>query len=684
MKCPACPADLTRQITRSGILVDCCPRCGGIWLDKGEIFAFTSTPTYLKYQIEEALKKPVVSARLSPKTGQPLQTILLFDELPIEYCPKTQGFWLDKAEVSALPGIDSWKLSVQPEHETPPDRTSRRFHSLRQGTAGLPNLILSSAFTLAGLYALLTFILIILSVNFKWSANLVLFLGVAVAGTQFIFGPLLMDITLRWLYRCRWAGPGQMPAHLNAFITRVCADKKISYPRVGIIEDGSPQAFTYGHTPRNARLIISRGLIDLLEPAELDAVAAHELGHVAHWDMLVMTIAGLVPLILYYVYRTLQRSLRSSRGSGKGKGPVLVVAVVSYLLYVVSEYIVLWFSRIREYFADRFSGEVTGNPNALASALVKIGYGLAGKEPSDAKNGGKAAADRAPGMEAIRPLGIFDYRTANVMAITGYTPDMGGEIDKEKLKSAMLWDKWNPWARFFEIHSTHPLIAHRLECLTEQAVSLQQDPYIVLDRRRPESYWDEFFVDLLIKFLPLLLLLVTSFAVFPVLLNNTAKFFAVICFSFGTGYLINVLFSYSSGLDRDITIAGLLKKIKVSGVRPVACRVSGRLIGRGVPGLIFSEDFVLKDETGIIFLDYNQPLPFWNLLFGLLRAGDMIGRDITVTGWYRRAPVPFIEIRTITGPSGKTLKCHTYPAKLLLALSLMALGVFLLLFSLTG
>jgi hypothetical protein len=165
---------------------------------------------------------------------------------------------------------------------------------------------------------------------------------------------------------------------------------------------------------------------------------------------------------------------------------------------------------------------------------------------------------------------------------------------------------------------------------------------------------------------------------FPYLAASPAKFFAVVCFTFGIGYLINVLFNYADMFARDITIAGLLKKIKVSGVRPVGCRVSGKLVGRGMPGLIYSEDFVLKDETGIIFLDYNQPIPLWNFFFGLLRAGKMNGQDVTVTGWYRRAPVPYIEIRTITGAEGKTHRCYTYPVKLFVAIALIVAGCVLL------
>ena len=160
-------------------------------------------------------------------------------------------------------------------------------------------------------------------------------------------------------------------------------------PWFGLIHDGAPNAFTYGHHPNNMRIVITQGILDLLEPEEVEGVVAHEIGHGKNWDMLLMTVVQLVPLLLYFLYRT---ALQAG-GRGKDNGYRIAVAVGAYVLYVASEYIVLWFSRCREYYADRFAGRVTGNPNALASALVKIGYGLAAR-------GQLCPADEEPEAEA--------------------------------------------------------------------------------------------------------------------------------------------------------------------------------------------------------------------------------------------------------------------------------------------
>ena len=191
---------------------------------------------------------------------------------------------------------------------------------------------------------------------------------------------------------------------------------------------------------------------------------------------------------------------------------------------------VLWFSRCREYYADRFAGNVTGNPGALASALVKIGYGLAArgqsheraarrKRPSTRRARKKKKAEPIFGIDAIGAMGIFDRKGAVAMvassASLGLRPlrlELGHRrrprlrsVSKENLKSAMQWDLWNPWATFYELNSTHPLIAHRLQYLSDQAATMGQEPYIVFDRRKPESYWDDFAVDVAVILLPLLL-----------------------------------------------------------------------------------------------------------------------------------------------------------------------------------
>lgn len=504
------------------------------------------------------------------------------------------------------------------------------------------------------------------------TANTALIVGVAIAILHFVLGPYLMDISLRFLYKVKWVQHDNIPDYLASFIEKVCSDRGIKFPRIGIIYDGAPNAFTYGHHPNNARIVLTQGLLDLLDEKEVLAVVAHEFGHVIHWDMLVMTLAQLVPLVTYYIYRTLARG--KSKGRNKSAPYRLIIAALAYILYIISEYIVLWFSRIREFYADRFSGNVTGDPNSLASALVKIGYGLAG---NDSQKKESSMLKRHDKLSAIGALGIFDQKTANILAISGYVPSqrMGSAFDKGKLKNVMKWDMWNPWAIFYEINSTHPLIAKRLKYLSNQSAAMGQEPFVNFDEKKPESYWDEFLVDLTVKVLPFITLIAGGVFMF---LRQDNMSYGVCALAVGLAFLINIKFRYPNSSFPDCTISSLLENVKVSAVRPVPCKVAGKIIGRGVPGLIFSEDFVIQDETGIIFLDYRQPLQIINFFFGLLRAAKYVNQDATIIGWYRRSPIPYIEIKNLM-VEGRKSTCFVYYLKLILALALIGAGVYFLL-----
>lgn len=670
MECPNCKDNkLAVVMTKQGMQVDFCPRCEGVWLDKNEIYHFAKSPSDLKTKMEEAMKIQKPSSRISPASGKPMVELpILGGAINIDYCLESEGIWLDKGEINKLSAIKS-KIQIDK------GVLEKEKVALPRTLFPLPNLLWRSGMVLFGMYALLTLFLIVLVELTKMPAHFALIGGIVVALFHFLLGPFFMDLVLRFLYRVKWVSPDDLPVHLRSFIDSVCQNKKIKFPRMGIIFDGSPNAFTYGHHPNNARIVLTQGLLDLLDEKEAEAVVAHEIGHVVHWDMLVMTLAQLVPLVLYYIYRTLIRM--KSRGRDKSAGYRIIIAISAYVLYIISEYIVLWFSRIREFFADRFSGEVTGCPDYLASALVKIGYGLAG---DDSRKKEIKEEKRGDTLNAVGPLGIFDSKTANILAIAGYSGPqrMGGEIDKEKLKDAAKWDLWNPWAIFYELHSTHPLIAKRLKFLSNQSVSLGKEPYVEFNERRPESYWDEFFVDIGVKFFPLVAFIAT-FMLF--VWKQEFLILGAGLFLIGIAYLLQVLFSYPSSDFASMDVKGLLKKIKVSAVRPVPCAIKGKIIGRGVPGLIFSEDFVLQDDSGIIFLDYRQPLGIWNFLFGLLRAAKYINKDAEILGWYRRAPIPYIEIKKLK-VEGKESSCFVYNVKLISVAVYLVLGLIVVLLNL--
>jgi hypothetical protein len=145
----------------------------------------------------------------------------------------------------------------------------------------------------------------------------------------------------------------------------------------------------------------------------------------------------------------------------------------------------------------------------------------------------------------------------------------------------------------------------------------------------------------------------------------------------GLSLLLKYLFSYHADSFPEMSIAGLLKCVKVSSIRPIPCSLTCTIVGKGIPGYVLSEDFVGKDVTGIMLFDFRQPWPIWEWIFAFLKADNYIGKEVTVEGWYRRAPVPMVEIRSIAR-DGKAVKSWLPFTRKVTALLVLALGMFIL------
>ena len=229
-----------------------------------------------------------------------------------------------------------------------------------------------SLITTSCLYGLLAAVVILITLMAGGEVLTAIYGSIIVLIIQFLISPALTDLSMRLFYRVKF--DQDVPEFAKKYIEELCKKYDVKMPKLGIIEDGGPNAFTYGRTKKYARIILTRGMFNLLNEEEIKAVIAHEMGHIVHYDMLFMTAVQIVPLVLYAIYEMLTSSAKSDSDEDSGKAAA--IGYLAYLLYIICQYIILYLSRTREYYADKFSVEETKNPNSLAEALVKIGFGL--------------------------------------------------------------------------------------------------------------------------------------------------------------------------------------------------------------------------------------------------------------------------------------------------------------------
>jgi heat shock protein HtpX len=164
--------------------------------------------------------------------------------------------------------------------------------------------------------------------------------------------------------------PDQAP-ELHAMIERLCVQANLPKPKVAVVEAQAPNAFAMGRSPKNATVCVTTGILQLLSPAELEGVLAHELTHVQNRDVVVMTLASFFATIAAYIVQ-FGFFFGGDDDSEEGGIGVLGLILVSLVVYAVSFVLLQALSRYREYAADRGSAIITGRPSALASALLKI------------------------------------------------------------------------------------------------------------------------------------------------------------------------------------------------------------------------------------------------------------------------------------------------------------------------
>jgi heat shock protein HtpX len=197
---------------------------------------------------------------------------------------------------------------------------------------------------------------------------------IIIAGALFIVQVLASEKLGLRAVGAREVSPQEYP-DLHAMIERLCVQADLPKPKVAVVETDVPNAFAIGRSKKSATVCVTTGILQLLSPAELEGVLAHELTHIINRDVMVMTIASffasIAALIVQFGFLFGGFGFGGGDGDSEEGGGIFVI-LISLLVYVISFFLLQALSRYREYAADRGSAVITARPSALSSALLKI------------------------------------------------------------------------------------------------------------------------------------------------------------------------------------------------------------------------------------------------------------------------------------------------------------------------
>ncbi|QGP92752.1 Protease HtpX [Neomoorella glycerini] len=235
--------------------------------------------------------------------------------------------------------------------------------------AGLTARMFLTMFLLAALY--LFFLAVLWQAGVSYT-GMIIFVGIMLA-VQYYFS----DRMVLWSMGAREVSPREAP-ELHALVERLAALADLPKPRVAIVDTPMPNAFATGRNPANAVVAVTTGILERLDPPELEAVLGHELSHIKNRDMTVLTLASFFATVASFIVQNFFYWGGAFSGRDRDeRNNTMLVYLVSLVVWLVSYFLIRALSRYREFAADRGAAILTGSPGQLASALVKISSSMA-------------------------------------------------------------------------------------------------------------------------------------------------------------------------------------------------------------------------------------------------------------------------------------------------------------------
>jgi heat shock protein HtpX len=278
-------------------------------------------------------------------------------------------------------------------------------------------------------------------------------LACAFLGIQYMVSPYILG----WMMKIEWISEGQAP-WLHKTVAELADRAHLPKPKVGISRLAIPNAFAFGRNNKDGRVCVTQGILELLSDDELKAVLGHEMSHIKHRDMMVITLISAIPLITYWIARhTILSGIVAD--DDEGGRIAVIIGLGALVLYFITNLLVLYGSRIREYYADKGSVELGNEPHHLATALYKLVY-------SNAQFKGRPELKQ---LEVAKAFFVNDPSRAwtEIRELSQVDRDMSGIIDSYELMELRSETIKLRWAdKIMEINSTHPNMLKRIKYLS--------------------------------------------------------------------------------------------------------------------------------------------------------------------------------------------------------------------------
>ena len=273
---------------------------------------------------------------------------------------------------------------------------------------------------------------------------------------QYLIGPKLVE----WTMHVKYIAKNEYPK-LHQMVEELAQKAGIPKPRVGIAQIALPNAFAFGRTLSDGRVCVTEGIMRLLNEDELKAVLGHEITHLKNRDVLTITILSVIPMILYRIAWSFM-FFGGGRRRDRGESNAALIGLAAFIFYFITNLLVLYASRIREYFADRGSVLLGNNPAWLASGLYKLVYGAARMDRDSLKE-----------VEGLKAFFINDPSQAinEIKELRQLDLDKSGTIDADELEALHNKQiKLSFGDKLLEALSTHPNMLKRIKQLSDYKV----------------------------------------------------------------------------------------------------------------------------------------------------------------------------------------------------------------------